>query len=62
IIQAAAQHGLIALIAGADVVRFAPSLIISQQDIKEGLARFALGIEQICRKTQSQSYPVNKGL
>lgn len=53
ITQAAAQHGLIALIAGPDVVRFAPSLIISQQDIKEGLARLALGIEQVCRKAKS---------
>lgn len=52
IIQAAAQHGLIALIAGPDVVRFAPSLIISRHDIKEGLARLALGIEQVCRKVK----------
>lgn len=53
ITQAAAEHGLIALIAGPDVVRFAPSLIISRQDIKDGLARLALGIEQVCRKAKS---------
>ncbi|CNG12683.1 aspartate aminotransferase family protein [Yersinia similis] len=50
IVQAAAQYGLIALIAGPDVVRFAPSLIISLQEIKEGLARLAMGIEQVCQK------------
>ncbi|WP_147197211.1 bifunctional succinylornithine transaminase/acetylornithine transaminase [Pantoea sp. MBD-2R] len=37
---AAAKHGLMVLIAGANVVRFAPSLIISEQEVKEGLARF----------------------
>ncbi|MCW6541369.1 aspartate aminotransferase family protein [Yersinia ruckeri] len=49
IIQAATQHGVIALIAGPDVVRFAPSLIISPADIEEGLARLARGIEQVCQ-------------
>ena len=37
---AAAEEGVMVLIAGANVVRFAPSLIISEQDVKEGLARF----------------------
>ncbi|WP_016678579.1 aminotransferase class III-fold pyridoxal phosphate-dependent enzyme, partial [Yersinia pestis] len=53
IVQAAAQYGLIALIAGPDVVRFAPSLIISPKEIKEGLARLAMGIEQVCQKVTS---------
>ncbi len=43
--QAASKHGLMVLIAGAEVVRFAPSLIISEQEVKEGLMRF----EQACR-------------
>ncbi|WP_158782889.1 bifunctional succinylornithine transaminase/acetylornithine transaminase [Pantoea sp. BAV 3049] len=43
--QAAAREGLMVLIAGASVVRFAPSLIISEQEVKEGLARF----ETACR-------------
>lgn len=42
---AAASEGLMVLIAGADVVRFAPSLIISQQEVAEGLARF----ERACK-------------
>ncbi|WP_416778073.1 aspartate aminotransferase family protein [Xenorhabdus budapestensis] len=35
----AAEEGLIALIAGPDVLRFAPALNIEQQDINEGFAR-----------------------
>jgi len=43
--QAAAKEGLMVLIAGASVVRFAPSLIITEQEVKEGLSRF----EAACR-------------
>lgn len=39
ILQAAGQQGLLVLVAGASVVRFTPSLIISQQEIAEGMAR-----------------------
>lgn len=37
---AAAAESLMCLVAGTNVVRFAPSLIISDEDITEGLARF----------------------
>ncbi|MTD39832.1 acetylornithine/succinylornithine family transaminase [Erwinia sp. CPCC 100877] len=40
ILQAAAGEGVMLLLAGPDVVRFAPSLIIDGQDIDEGLERF----------------------
>ncbi|HHQ4309007.1 TPA: aspartate aminotransferase family protein [Serratia fonticola] len=46
--QLANEEGVIALIAGPDVVRFTPSLIIPEQDVKEGLARFARAVAQIC--------------
>ncbi len=39
ILVAAGKHGLMVLVAGASVVRFTPSLIISQQEIEEGMAR-----------------------
>ncbi|ENM5841285.1 aspartate aminotransferase family protein [Vibrio mimicus] len=39
ILVAAGKQGLIMLVAGASVVRFTPSLIISQQEIEEGMAR-----------------------
>lgn len=37
----AGEEGLLVLIAGPDVIRFAPSLLIPEEDIEEGLARFA---------------------
>ncbi|EIA0768167.1 aspartate aminotransferase family protein [Vibrio cholerae] len=39
ILVAAGKQGLMVLVAGASVVRFTPSLIISQQEIEEGMAR-----------------------
>ena len=36
----AAQEGLMVLIAGASVVRFAPALIINEEDVTLGLNRF----------------------
>jgi acetylornithine/N-succinyldiaminopimelate aminotransferase len=45
--NAAAEQGLMCLIAGANVIRFAPSLIIPDEDIKEGLAKFKRAIQSI---------------
>lgn len=36
----AAEEGLLVLIAGPDVIRFAPALIIDEADVQKGLARF----------------------
>jgi len=41
---AANEQGLMCLVAGMDVVRFAPSLVIPDEDIIEGLAKFERGI------------------
>ncbi|QHM70832.1 bifunctional succinylornithine transaminase/acetylornithine transaminase [Mixta intestinalis] len=46
---AAAEEGVMVLIAGANVVRFAPSLIISEQEVKEGLARFERACEALLK-------------
>lgn len=46
---ASAEHGLMALVAGANIVRFAPSLVIPDQDIAEGLARFEKAVAQIVK-------------
>ncbi|HBZ95532.1 MULTISPECIES: aspartate aminotransferase family protein [unclassified Pseudomonas] len=45
VLDAATAEGLMILQAGPDVVRFAPSLVVDEADIEEGLARFerALG-------------------
>jgi len=39
VMQAAGEAGLLVLMAGVDVVRLAPSLVISLDEILEGLAR-----------------------
>ncbi|RUO29380.1 aspartate aminotransferase family protein [Aliidiomarina sedimenti] len=44
---AAAEHGLMVLIAGADVVRFTPSLVIPETDIAEGMQRFEKAVAQV---------------
>lgn len=42
-VTAAAEHGVIMLIAGPDVLRFVPSLVIPLEVLDEGLERFARG-------------------
>ncbi|MDP4537302.1 aspartate aminotransferase family protein [Alkalimonas collagenimarina] len=44
---AAADHRLMALVAGANVVRFAPSLVITEQDIHDGMDRFEQAVAQV---------------
>jgi len=39
-LMAAMDAGVMVLVAGANIIRFAPSLVIPDEDIKEGLARF----------------------
>jgi acetylornithine/N-succinyldiaminopimelate aminotransferase len=46
-LKASAEHGLMSLVAGPDVVRFAPSLIISEDEINDGLKRFEQAVAQI---------------
>ncbi|GGW78763.1 aspartate aminotransferase family protein [Alteromonas halophila] len=44
---AATEENLMCLVAGANVIRFAPSLVIPDEDIKEGLARFERAVAKI---------------
>jgi acetylornithine/N-succinyldiaminopimelate aminotransferase len=44
---AAAEQGLFALVAGTDVVRFAPSLVITEEEIREGMRRFEAAVQQV---------------
>lgn len=44
---AATEAKLMCLVAGANVVRFAPSLVIPDEDIKEGLARFEQAVAKV---------------
>lgn len=45
--QEAAVAGVMVLIAGANVVRFAPALNVSQEEVATGMDRFALACERI---------------
>ena len=47
ILNAAAAEGLMVLVAGTDVIRFAPSLVIEPTDIEEGMARFARAVKRV---------------
>ncbi|UJB31538.1 MULTISPECIES: aspartate aminotransferase family protein [Chromobacterium] len=46
-LKAAEKQGLMLLVAGLSVVRLAPSLVIEDQDIDEGLARFDAAIAEL---------------
>ena len=46
---AALAEGVMTLVAGASIIRFAPSLVIPEQDIIEGLARFEKAIAKLTR-------------
>ncbi|MBD1558396.1 aspartate aminotransferase family protein [Vibrio sp. S9_S30] len=47
VLVAAGHEGLMVLVAGANVVRFTPSLVISKEDIEEGLARLEKAIASL---------------
>ena len=51
---AANEENMMCLIAGINVVRFAPSLVIPDEDIVEGLARFEKGIAKLVAATDSE--------
>lgn len=46
-LQAAIRHSLMCLVAGPDVIRIAPSLIISDGDIHEGMHRLEAAIAEV---------------
>jgi len=46
-LKAAAESGLMILVAGPNVIRFAPSLVIEFADISEGMARFKQAIRKV---------------
>lgn len=50
ILVAAGNEGLLVLVAGANVVRFTPSLVISKEDIEQGLAKLEKAIAGLSTK------------
>lgn len=49
----AAEEGLMVLIAGASVVRFAPALVVNEEDVTLGLNRFEAACERFIAETSS---------
>jgi acetylornithine/N-succinyldiaminopimelate aminotransferase len=47
IVVAAGEAGLLVLVAGPDVIRIAPSLVISLDEILEGLARLETALGRV---------------
>lgn len=47
-LNAGLSEGVMVLVAGPNVVRLAPSLIIPEPDIDEALARFEAGVKKVC--------------
>ncbi|MGR5297242.1 aspartate aminotransferase family protein [Vibrio mediterranei] len=47
VLVAAGQQGLMVLVAGANVVRFTPSLVITKQEVEEGLAKLDKAISTL---------------
>lgn len=47
VLVAAGKEGLMVLVAGANVVRFTPSLVISKEEIEQGLARLDKAIASL---------------
>lgn len=46
-LNAGADEGVMVLVAGMDVIRFTPSLIISETDIAQGMARFEQAVAKV---------------
>ncbi|POF57215.1 aspartate aminotransferase family protein, partial [Vibrio vulnificus] len=47
VLVAAGKEGLLVLVAGANVVRFTPSLVITKQEIEEGFAKLDKAIASL---------------
>ncbi|MGK2946223.1 MAG: bifunctional acetylornithine/succinyldiaminopimelate transaminase [Candidatus Malihini olakiniferum] len=48
-LSAAAEQGVMVLVAGSNVMRFVPSLVIDVEDIDQGMARFARAVEDMLK-------------
>ncbi|AWB68383.1 aspartate aminotransferase family protein [Saccharobesus litoralis] len=53
-IAAAVEQGLMILVAGANVLRFAPALVISDEELQLGLDRFAKAVASVVNANNAQ--------
>ena len=51
---AALEAGVMTLVAGPNVIRFAPSLLIPDADIEEGLSRFAGAVAKVLERQEAR--------
>ena len=51
LMKIALGHGVMCLVAGPDVMRFTPSLVITKEDIEQGMAGFAHAVKDICQNS-----------
>ena len=47
VLNAAVEQGVMCLVAGPNVMRFAPSLVIAEDDIDLGMERFAEAVAKV---------------
>lgn len=52
-LAAAREHGVLMLVAGPNVIRFAPSLIIPEEDIRAGMAKLNDAVAQVLASEQT---------
>ncbi len=57
IVNAATKHGLLVLVAGTNVLRIVPSLIIPEADLQEGLARLEATVAELVAAKAKQAQP-----
>ncbi|MEQ6292587.1 aspartate aminotransferase family protein [Vogesella sp. GCM10023246] len=57
IVNAATRHGLLVLVAGTNVLRIVPSLIIAEADVQEGLARLEAAVAELVAANAKQAQP-----
>jgi acetylornithine/N-succinyldiaminopimelate aminotransferase len=55
LVRLAEEAGVMVLIAGPNVMRLAPSLLISEADIAEGMERFAKAVEQFVAQPKAEA-------
>ena len=51
LMKMALGKGVMCLVAGPDVMRFTPSLVIPPKDIEEGMTYFAQAVKELCQNT-----------
>lgn len=60
-LTAAGEEGLLLLVAGMDVIRFTPALVISKEEVDQGMRRFERAIQRVIKATSSNKKTAHNG-